>query len=131
MEVMKSKYRTVMIIEDNAIDLFIATKVIKNNNFAEKIINYDSAFDAFRHVQSVKEHSDLPDIIFVDLNLGDTTGFDFIELFLTLPKAIINAIKIFVVSSTVDTKDFERIKSYEIEIGFKGKYIDEKFLNSI
>jgi CheY-like chemotaxis protein len=131
MELIKSNYRTVMLIEDNAIDLFIAEEIIKKNNFAESIITYKCALQAFHYIQSIKENTDLPNVIFTDINLGESSGFKFIDLFMTLPKSKTDLIKIFVVSSTVDPRDFEKIKSYNIKIGFKEKYIDQDFLNSI
>ncbi|MFT6748321.1 MAG: hypothetical protein ACI9XR_001396 [Flavobacterium sp.] len=39
--------------------------------------------------------------------------------------------QIFVISSVVNPRDLEKIKSYPIKIGFKEKYIDQDFLNSI
>lgn len=131
MELMKSNYKTVMIIEDNSIDLFIAEEIIKKNNFAENVLTYKCALQAFEFIMTIKDTNDLPSVIFTDINLGESSGFKFIDLFISLPKAVTDLVKIFVVSSTVDPRDFEKIKSYPIAIGFKEKYIDQDFLNSI
>jgi Ni,Fe-hydrogenase maturation factor len=76
MELIKSNYRTVMILEDNAIDLFIAEEVIKKNTFAENVITYKCALKAFEFIKTVKDTNDLPSVIFTDINLGESSGFN-------------------------------------------------------
>lgn len=125
------KYKTVLIIEDNSIDLFIAKEVIKKNNFAENIVSYNCVSDAFNYIESLTNDSSFPDIIFTDINLGNATGFEFIDLFNSLPKSKTKNTKIFVVTSSVDPRDIERVRLYNGAVTYKEKYIDPDFLASI
>lgn len=131
MESINTKYRNLMIIEDNTIDLYITREVIKRNNFAKNITEFNCAVKAFDHFISIKNSDDFPEIIFTDVNLGINTGFDFLDLLVTLPKQKTHKIKIYVISSTIDPKDINKIYDYDFDITFKEKHIDQHFLDAI
>lgn len=126
-----TKLDTIMIIDDNNIDIYIANQVMKSTNFAKNIITFNCALEAFKFISFTKDKNLLPEIIFLDLNLNGISGFDFLELYETLPKSKKNDIIIYIVSSTIDSRDLEKINQNINVKGFCEKYITKEFLNNI
>lgn len=125
------KFSTVMIIDDNNIDIFITTQVLNNVNFAENTITFNNALEAFKYILNAENETALPEIIFLDLNLNGISGFDFLALYETLPTYKKEKISVYMVSSTIDPNDLEKINQNINVKGFCEKYITKEFLNSI
>jgi len=125
------KFSTVMIIDDNNIDIFITTQVLNNVNFAKNTITFNSALEAFKYISNAENETTLPEIIFLDLNLNGISGFDFLALYETLPTYKKEKIRVYMVSSTIDPNDLEKINQNINVKGFCEKYITKEFLNSI
>jgi CheY-like chemotaxis protein len=125
-------FRKVMIIDDNEIDIFIASKMILKHSLAEKIIKYNNAKDALDYL--IKNQSDikeLPEIILLDINMPLMTGFEFIDIYEKLDSNLKSHCKVYIVSSTIDKDDIERARSNKNIVAFQVKPVTTKFLNSI
>jgi two-component system, chemotaxis family, chemotaxis protein CheY len=63
------------------------------------------------------EYSDLeeikPTIIFLDINMPIWSGWDFLDYFCKENEKVQQQIKIYLLSSSVDPKDFERAKAHQ------------------
>ena len=107
----QAAFDKVMIIDDNALDLYIAAKLIANNNFSEQILEYNNASAALEYLAENQENTDLlPQIIFVDIYLPIMDGFEFLENYNLLSPTLTNHCKIIMVSSTIDDRDIYRAK---------------------
>lgn len=125
------KFNTVMIIDDNNIDIFITTQILLNVNYTKNAITFNCAQEAFEYILNTEIEADLPEIIFLDINLNGISGFDFLALYETLPTYKKEKIRVYMVSSTVDPNDLEKINQNINVKGFCEKYITKEFLNSI
>ena len=64
----KSKFKRVMLIDDNTIDLYITARLITKYNFGEEITQYNSAKKALEFLEENQSNvHKLPQIIFVDI----------------------------------------------------------------
>jgi CheY-like chemotaxis protein len=81
------KYRTVMIIDDTYIDRYVIERVMKRNTFAEEILSMESAIDAIKYLSDhIDEPEKLPQLIFLDINMPEMNGFEFLENYKNLPE---------------------------------------------
>ena len=126
------KFERVMIIDDTPIDLFIAAHLIMRDNFGGKVLQYSNGLEAIKYLQTnVDNFHLLPNLIFVDIYMPIMNGFQFLEAYEQLPSKLKDHCKVFVVSSTSDSFDIERVRNDKNVVGFKEKPITMDFLASI
>ena len=129
---MNGKFSSAMVIDDNQIDLYIASRLIVKQHFADNILTYTSAADA---LQYLIDHEDrpwtLPEILFVDIYMPGMSGFEFMEAFDTLPAAVKQHCRAYIVSSTIDENDITRTERDPNVVAFQEKPINSAFLDRI
>jgi CheY-like chemotaxis protein len=126
-----SKFETVMIIDDNIIDLYIASRMITQNNFGKNILLYTSAEEATKYLQENQNNvAELPQIIFVDIYMPLMSGFQFMEAFdkMAILKEYCRA---YIISSTIDNEDITRSNTNKNVAAFHVKPITKEFLDRI
>lgn len=131
----KAKYDIVMLIDDNDIDNFINERMITGCNFSETTYINTSTRSAIEFLKNLsinkalrKDH--LPSIIFLDINMPILDGFQFIEEFEKLDPSIVSAIKIVMLTSSINPSDIERSKKFPSVKGFIHKPLTEESLAS-
>ena len=126
------KFESVMIIDDNAIDLYISSRLIIKNYFGKKVLEYSDANEALKYLQDNQQNiSVLPQVIFVDIYMPLMSGFEFLEAYDKLPSDLKNYCKVYIISSTIDNDDILRARRDKNVISFQVKPINKEFLNRI
>lgn len=98
------------LIDDSAFDLFIYEKLLIKSGITDSVKTFNSARDALKHL--INQADTLPDsIILLDLQMPDMNGFEFIDEFDTLPLLLQGKVRIFMLSSTIDTRDIDKAKA--------------------
>src|SRR4030095_15973989 len=82
-------YNKVMIIDDNYTDRYVGEIRLKKHPFAKEVILKDSGRSALEFLEvSVNAPGDLPQLIFLDINMPEMNGFEFLEGFALLPEIV-------------------------------------------
>lgn len=107
------KVRKVCVIDDDDIYQFLLKKELKSTQIVDKIVVFSDGAKALEFMTSVKDTPDqLPDIIFLDVNMPVMNGWEFLDEFILLRPRLSKEIVILIVSSSFDKRDIERAKEY-------------------
>jgi two-component system chemotaxis response regulator CheY len=127
----QEKMSKVFIIDDDSIHQRIAQIMIEKHQLFDE---YTSFLEAEKAVTFLRENKDnaglLPDVILLDLNMPVVDGWDFLELFETFRYEVAKAIRIFIVTSSVDEKDILRAQNYSAVTGFISKPLSPDIIRS-
>lgn len=132
MNEMPPKYRTVMVIDDNNIDLYITARMVRKNNFAGEVLEFSSGKGAFQYLTENKNNPGMiPEVIFVDIHMPQMSGFEFMEAFDSLPEDLKKHCRCYIISSTIDEKDIQRANSDKNVVAFQEKPVNNTFFENI
>ncbi|WP_291089086.1 MULTISPECIES: response regulator [unclassified Flavobacterium] len=121
-----------MIIDDNAVDLYIASRMVTSNQFADHVIGCLSGLEALVYLQNNGNNPDLlPQIIFTDIYMPLMTGFEFLESYDQLPQSVKAYCRVFMLSSSIDDSDIIRSQTDKNSGKFLVKPITKKILDDI
>lgn len=126
------KYKLVLLIDDSYIDNLISRKILQSSKYAENIVVKDSSQKAVEFIKdSFAAKENIPEVIFLDLRMPDMSGFEFLKALDEIPEINPDAIKIYVLSSSLDPKDFQKIKENKLVSKFIGKPLTKQILAEI
>ncbi|HLG02903.1 MAG TPA: response regulator [Bacteroidia bacterium] len=132
----KAKYEIVMLVDDNDIDNFINERMIRGCNFSETIYINSSTRSAIEFLKNLSINKNLrkghlPSIVFLDINMPILDGFQFIEEFEKLDPSLVEAIRIVMLTSSINPSDIEESKKYKSVTGFIHKPLTEEALAAL
>ncbi len=126
------KYKKVLLIDDNFIDNMINEKILNTCDFAETVVIKQSCESAINYLHDlVKENSDLPEVIFLDIRMPVKTGFDFLVEFQDVQSNNKEDVKIVMLSSSLDPNDHKKVVEFKNVTDFLGKPLTTDLLKTI
>ncbi|MEP0212813.1 MAG: response regulator [Cellulophaga sp.] len=127
-----NKIFSACIIDDDPIFVYGTKRIMKEVGFTEKIEVFENGLDAIEELtrQSTIEKT-LPRLIFLDLNMPIMNGWEFLDDFVKIPEAIRQNVVIYIVSSSIDPRDIERVKTYDIVTDYILKPVTPKDLKNM
>ncbi|MEM7509301.1 MAG: response regulator [Bacteroidota bacterium] len=97
-----------MIIDDDEINNFICIKNMKDISFAENASYHLRAKEGLEYLKETLESSEeLPDVIFLDINMPVMNGWDFLKEYKSLLPQFNKPIALFMLSSSIYRKDID------------------------
>ncbi|MBX9852738.1 MAG: response regulator [Cytophagaceae bacterium] len=127
-----AKHTSVMIIDDSEMDTFLNKMILQTLNFSEEILTFTNPIHALEYFQKLSREENqprnIPEIVFLDINMPIMSGFVFLEEFGKLPQKITSGVKFFMISSSEDPEDIEKTRKHPNIIKYLNKPLDKKEL---
>ncbi len=123
---MSQNIESVCIIDDDNIYINLVSKIIELRRLSETVIIFNNgkeAMDFFQESIENDEKPEVPQVIFLDLNMPIMDGWQFLSEFSKIKNRISKKIDLYVVSSSIDSRDIERAKSIDVVSDYIAKPI--------
>ena len=108
---MSKPLRRIMIIDDDDVNNFLCSKIISKSGVACDIETHLTGVSALQSMQKANP-DDLPDLLFLDINMPVMTGWDFLDEFRKIKLKKKEEIKIIMLSSSIYQKDLDKAEAY-------------------
>jgi CheY-like chemotaxis protein len=100
----------------------VHAKVIKQVDEQAEIVDFTNSLEALNHI---KQHfcSDAVSktIVFLDINMPEMNGFELLDAVLELPAEWTAKMSIYIITSSLNEKDVQKAKEYQLLKGYIGK----------
>ncbi len=118
-----TKENKIVLIDDDEIHNFITENFICDHYPQTEVVSYQNPEKALDELHSATEHpeADCPDVIFLDINMPEMNGWQFLEKFISYKIDKICGSKIYILSSSLDPADISRSKQFPIVTNFISK----------
>lgn len=131
---MGQKVELACIIDDDKIYVNLVKKIIEIKKLSENLLIFKNGMEALDHFKLILENATedvLPDIIFLDINMPVMDGWEFLNEFIKIKNNFEKKITLYVVSSSIDPRDLERAKSFNLVTDYLIKPIELKKFEKI
>jgi len=125
---MRNKLNCIMLIDDNEDDNFIHQIVIKRADACHKIQVAESGMEALEYL---KKGKNIPELIFLDINMPRMNGWEFLEEYKVLDKDHKAEVVVIMLSTSINPADKEKAYTIEEVKEFKSKPLSLEMLNEI
>jgi CheY-like chemotaxis protein len=124
--------RQFIVIDDNKLDCFIAEKMILNSGLSKKIKLFLDSREALEFIKTDKPSPNIHKIIImIDIQMPLINGFEFVEAFETFPQEIQDHYVIYVLSSSINENDLNRVRNYRSVKQLLNKPLTRKNLHTL
>ncbi len=122
----------VMLVDDNDTDNFISRRIIEITRFADNVIIKNSGKSALEYLEQNKTNNEqIPDIIFLDINMPIVDGFVFLYEFEKFEDQLKDKCKVVILSSSDNKRDIDKIVNNDHVIKFITKPLTEFALDEV
>ncbi len=126
------KKTNILLIDDDEIYLFLMNRIIKHLTLRLNVISHTDGEKAINYLATcTEENIDVPDVIFLDINMPYLDGWGFLEEFKKLKPKINNRVNIYMVSSSSREQDVKKAAEFEELTGYVVKPVTESKLVEI
>lgn len=123
------KFKKVLLVDDDDIVNSINSVIIKHAKFAHEVHSINNVPNAIEFLNKTKQSPECPDVIFLDLNMPDLDGWDFMEEYEKLEMN--GGTQVVMLTSSISSKDEERASSSSQIAAFISKPLSPELLDTI
>lgn len=117
------------IIDDDEVSLFLTSMLLESGSYVKQIESFENAEAALKALEQEDTQS-IPNLIFLDLNMPDLSGWEFLDILTQQENRYLNKCKVIILSSSVDITEKEKAKNYKLVSAFLHKPLDEEELEN-
>ena len=129
---MKKKLSTVLLIDDDEPTNVINRLVIDAVNCAENIVAVESAREGLAYLAECSSRvSDVPELIFLDINMPGLSGWDFLEEYRKMPEQLKKQPRIVMLTTSLNPDDQKKAQTIEEVTGFRCKSLTPEMMKDL
>lgn len=103
----------VLIVDDDLVYRFAAVRTIAATGMVTKVTECENGQEALNYINdTLTAGEELPDIIFLDINMPVMNGWDFLAKFKKVMAGHPKAVHVYIVTSSIDQSDMEHAREY-------------------
>lgn len=118
---MSERKLKLMLVDDDPVNNMVNQKLIRKHIPEVEVIVYSDGRSAYNYF--LNHHSNLPDLVLLDINMPIMSGWQFLDEFVKLN---IESVRIFMLTSSIAKEDFEKSLTYKPVQGFVIKPLDDE-----
>jgi CheY-like chemotaxis protein len=118
------KINSMYVIDDDRIYHFLLKNLFKQNGIDINSTFFNNGLEAIEALKLIKDESEMPDLILLDVNMPIMNGWQFLEEFSRLKNMLPKTSTIYMISSSNDEVDINKAKGY-------GNIVKDYFLKPI
>jgi CheY-like chemotaxis protein len=126
----RRKVGPVWLIDDDPINNLICAQVLTKSEFSEEITEFERAMLALDQLLKM-DPQELPEVIFLDINMPEMTGWEFLEAFEPWNEKNRSKIKVFMLSSSIFSGDKEKAGNYPSVLQYLEKPLRSRELDTL
>lgn len=116
----------ICIVDDDEVYQFTASRSIKSSSVVKQVLIFGDGEKAYDYLtENLNNREQLPDVIFLDINMPYMDGWEFIDHFAKLKPNLAKPITVYMVSSSVVPDDVDRAKAISEITDYLIKPIDK------
>ncbi|KAA5543476.1 response regulator [Adhaeribacter rhizoryzae] len=121
----------IFIIDDDEISIFLTERSLQLGGFKAEITTFLEADAALEVLKNAPEE-ELPNFIFLDLNMPEVDGWEFLAAFEQLDQErSLNKCAIYILTSSLNISDIDRANEHELIKGFIHKPVNLEDMEAI
>ena len=123
-----SQLPKILLIDDEESANFLHKAIIRHSKCAEEVVSTTRGIDALEYLTEEMEEGSIPDLIFLDVNMPNMSGWEFIEHYSKLNMKFPILIML---TSSIDPRDLEKASEIQTISAFRSKPLTFEMLNEI
>ncbi len=121
--------RSIFIVDDDPIHQQITEIMLQRLSISESVSRFSDAQDALDYIcANLHDPLAMPDIILLDLNMPVMDGWEFLEAFSAVRDKLPGKIRVYVLTSSIDEKDRERVHAFPFVDGYLTKPLSKDII---
>ena len=119
-----------LLIDDDSIGVFLTERLLQREGFTDETTAFSSAQLALDFLEQAAPE-ELPQVIFLDLNMPLMNGWEFLEALRPLESRLLGRCAIFILTSSLAHSDTARTSEFPLVAGLIHKPLDKLQIQAV